>query len=122
MKNSLLALAATTLGLSLSFMAPTVVSAATSAQVITITASSEAMFTPSEITVHAGQPVELKLVGKDGVHGIQSAALGIPATTITPGSTKTVTFTPSKAGTYTLHCTIPCGANHAQMAIVIKVV
>ena len=48
--------------------------------------------------------------------------LGIPATTIMPGSTETVKFTPSKAGTYLLRCTIPCGADHRQMAIGIKVV
>lgn len=79
------------------------------------------MFSPSEISVHAGQPVELKLVGKSGVHGIQSSALGIPATTITPGSTQNVTLTPSKAGTHTLHCTIPCGPDHTKMTIVVKV-
>ncbi|MGC2633676.1 MAG: cupredoxin domain-containing protein [Candidatus Cybelea sp.] len=122
MKNFFLALAAGTLGLSLSLAFPISTSAAPSPQLITITASSDAMFSPSEITVHAGQPVELKFVGKNGVHGIASTALGIPATTIMPGSTQTVTFTPAKAGTYTLHCTIPCGADHGQMAIVVKVV
>lgn len=80
------------------------------------------MFSPSEITVHVGQPVELKLVGKSGVHGIESGALGIPATTITPGSTQSLTFTPLKVGTYTLHCTIPCGPDHSKMMIVVKVV
>ena len=121
MKSLLSALAAT-LGLSLSIAVPVSVSASASPQVVTVTASSEAMFSPSEITVHAGQPVELKLVGKSGVHGIESSALGIPATTITPGSAQTVTFTPSKVGTYTLHCTIPCGADHSKMVIVVKVV
>lgn len=109
------------LGLSL-IAVPISVSAAPTPQVVAITASSDAMFTPSEITVHAGQPVELKLVGKSGVHGIESSALGIPATAITPGSTKTVTFTPTKTGTYTLHCTIPCGADHSQMMIIVKVI
>jgi len=110
------------LGLSLSLAVPILVSAAPSPQVVTITASSDAMFSPSEITVHAGQPVELKLVGKSGVHGIETSTLGISATTITPGSTQTVTFTPSKVGTYTLHCTIPCGADHSKMMIVVKVI
>ena len=80
------------------------------------------MFSPAEITVHAGQPVELKLVGKSGVHGIESSALGIAATTITPGSTQIVTFTPTKVGTYTLHCTIPCGPDHSKMAVIVKVI
>ncbi len=97
-------------------------SAAQQPQVFTITASATTLFTPNAITVHAGQPVELKLVGQSGVHGIASSQLGIPATTITPGSTHTVTFTPTKPGTYTLHCTIPCGPQHADMVIKVKVV
>ncbi|MGP8101694.1 MAG: cupredoxin domain-containing protein [Candidatus Cybelea sp.] len=122
MRSILSALVATTFGLALGIAVPTSASAASSPQVITVTASSSAMFSPSEITVHVGQPVELKIVGQTGVHGIVSSALGIPATTITEGSTQTVKFTPSKAGTYTLNCTIPCGADHSQMVIVIKVV
>ncbi len=122
MKSLLSAVAAATLGFSLSIAFPISVSASLSPQVITITASSDAMFSPSEIAVHAGQPVELKLIGKSGVHGIESSALGIPATTITPGSTQNVTFTPSKVGTYTLHCTIPCGPDHGKMTIVVKVI
>ena len=97
-------------------------SAANAPQVFTINASSTALFTPDQITVHAGEPVELKLVGKDGVHEIASSALGIPSTLITPGTTKTVTFTPAKAGTYTLHCLIPCGPDHDKMIITITVV
>ncbi len=97
-------------------------SAAATPQVVTITASVTSLFSPSEITVHAGQPVELKLVGQNGVHEIASPELGIPTTMITPGSTKTVTFTPKKAGTYTLHCLIPCGPTHDKMTITIKVV
>jgi len=122
MKTLLLALAAPLFAFSLSIAVPIAGSATPSPQTFSVTASSDAMFSPSEITVHAGQPVELKIVGKTGVHGIESSALGIAATTITPGSTKTVTFTPTKAGTYTLHCTIPCGADHSQMVIVVKVI
>ena len=90
-------------------------------QVVTVTASTTTLFAPAEITVHAGQPVELVLVGQIGVHGIQSSDLGIPQTVITPGSTNKVTFTPTKPGTYTVHCTIPCGPNHTNMTLVIKV-
>ncbi len=122
MKRYLSALFAASLGLSLSAALPVAASAAPAPHVITITASATTLFSPSEITVHVGQPVELKIVGQSGVHGIQSSELGIPATTITPGSTQTVTFTPAKAGTYTLHCTIPCGMSHGKMAIVVKVV
>ncbi len=114
---------ATVCALTLLFGASSIPASASDApQVFTINASATTLFTPDQITVHAGQPVELKLVGKDGVHEIASSELGIPSTLITPGSTKTVTFTPAKAGTYTLHCLIPCGPGHTKMAITIKVI
>lgn len=119
MKRFLSALATCALGLSLSIAVPVVASAAT-AQTVTINTTT--VFAPSEITVKAGQPVTLQFTGKSGVHGIESKELGIPATTIMPGSTKSVTFTPQKPGTYTLHCTIPCGPDHAKMTLVVKVV
>lgn len=119
MTRIVLALSALALGFSLSIAAPVAVSAA-SPQTVTITATST--FSPSTITVKAGEPVTLKFVGTSGVHGVESKDLGIPATTITPGSTKTVTFTPQKPGTYTLHCTVMCGPQHGSMAVVVKVV
>lgn len=98
---------------------------ATSADVanapIAITAS-DWKFAPAEITVHVGQPVTLDLTSTAGVHGLRSDELGIPATTIVPGKTERVTFTPKKAGTYVLHCTIPCGPGHAKMTLTIDVV
>jgi cytochrome c oxidase subunit 2 len=122
MKHFLFAIiSASALGLVASIVAPTTSSAATP-QVVTVAASATTLFSPNEITVHVGQPVELRLVGQSGVHGIQSGELGIPNTTITPGNVATVTFTPTKIGTYTVHCTIPCGMDHAKMTLVIKVV
>jgi len=79
-------------------------------------------FAPAEITVHVGQPVTLDLVSTEGVHGIKSDDLGIAATMIVPGKTKSVTFTPTKVGTYLLHCTIPCGSGHMKMTLAIHVV
>jgi cytochrome c oxidase subunit 2 len=120
MKRLISALSATALCASLIFVATSVAAQAADPQTITITATTA--FSPSQITVHAGQPVTLTFKGTSGVHGVESKDLGIPATMITPGSTKSVTFTPQKAGEYTLHCTIVCGPKHADMAIVIKVV
>jgi cytochrome c oxidase subunit 2 len=88
---------------------------------ITITASNW-KFAPAEVTVHVGQPVTLDLTSTEGVHGLQSDDIGLPATTIVPGRTQSVTFTPKKTGTYVLHCTIPCGPGHAKMALVVHVV
>ena len=78
-------------------------------------------FSQAVVVAHVGQPTTLVLTSKEGVHGIQSDELGIPQTMLIPGKTATVTFTPKKAGTYVMHCAVPCGAGHAQMAFTIQV-
>ena len=95
--------------------------AAAGTQSITVTASNW-KFAPAEITVHVNQPVALKLSSSEGVHGFASLELGINNTILAPGSTKTVTFTPTKVGTYTIHCTMMCGQGHADMTFIVKVV
>ena len=79
-------------------------------------------FTPSTIQLHVGQTTTLRLTSSEGVHGLQSAELGIPLTTITQGAFKTVDVTPKTAGKYVLHCAIMCGAGHANMALTVNVV
>lgn len=79
-------------------------------------------FTPSTIELHVGQQTTLRLTSSEGVHGLASSDLGIPQTTITPGTWQTVVVTPTKAGTYVLHCTIVCGAGHPNMALTVHVV
>src|SRR5690349_14155112 len=78
-------------------------------------------FTPQTITLHVGETTQLRLTSSEGVHGIESADLGIPKTTIMPGKFTTVDVTPKKAGTYTIHCSIVCGAGHADMVLTVKV-
>jgi cytochrome c oxidase subunit II len=78
-------------------------------------------FTPGTITIPAGEPTTLRLTSSEGVHGIASKDLNIPDTTIVPNKFVTVTFTPSKAGTYVVHCSVVCGAGHPNMALTIKV-
>ncbi len=87
---------------------------------ITITASNWA-FDPAKVIVHAGQLTTFRVTSKEGVHGLGSDALGLPATTIMPGKMTALTFTPKKAGTYKLSCTIVCGAGHAEMAMTVIV-
>lgn len=78
-------------------------------------------FTPDTITIPANEDTTLRLTSSEGVHGISSADLGIPDTTIMPNKFVSVTFTPKKAGTYVLHCSIVCGAGHPNMALTVKV-
>lgn len=78
-------------------------------------------FTPQTITLHVGETTQLRLTASEGVHGIESSELGIPKTTIMPGKFTTVTVTPKKAGTYQVHCSVICGAGHADMVLTVKV-
>ena len=79
-------------------------------------------FTPSTIQLHVGQTTTLRLSSTQGVHGIESADLGIAQTTIQPGSVKSIEVTPKKTGQYVLHCAVFCGAGHANMTLTINVV
>jgi cytochrome c oxidase subunit 2 len=78
-------------------------------------------FTPSTVTVDAGQSTTLRLTSTSGTHGIASDELGIPATMISPGKFVEVSFTPRTAGTYAVHCSIFCGAGHADMVLTVIV-
>lgn len=78
-------------------------------------------FTPATIELHVGETTTLRLTSSEGVHGIKSDELGIAQTTITPGSFTKVDVTPSKAGKYVIHCSIMCGAGHADMALTVNV-
>ena len=78
-------------------------------------------FTPNAITVPLGEPTTLRLTSSEGVHGIKSDELGIRDTTIVPNKFVDVTFTPAKAGTYAVRCSVLCGAGHPNMILTIKV-
>ncbi|MGC1381579.1 MAG: cupredoxin domain-containing protein [Candidatus Baltobacteraceae bacterium] len=79
-------------------------------------------FTPNTIELHVGETTTLRLTSSEGVHGLQSDDLGIPMTTIMPGSFVSVNVTPKKAGKYLLHCAVMCGAGHADMVLTVNVV
>ncbi len=93
---------------------------AIAADPISITAS-DGKFTPGAITLKVGVPVVLRLSSTEGVHGVQSDALGISQTLIFPGKETDVTVTPKKPGTYVLHCTVPCGSGHENMTLTVTV-
>lgn len=79
-------------------------------------------FTPNAIQLHVGQTTTLHLTSTQGVHGLESADLGIPQTAIMPGAFKSVAVTPKKPGKYVLHCAIMCGAGHPNMTLTVDVV
>jgi cytochrome c oxidase subunit 2 len=73
-------------------------------------------FTPSEVRVRAGVPLEITLSSEDTDHGFQ-----IPDTKIDVRipkrnrGTVTVTFVGEKPGRYTFQCSHVCGAGHSFM-------
>ena len=78
-------------------------------------------FTPATITVPVGQATTLHLTSTSGIHGIKSDELGIPNTTISTNTSVDVTFTPTKAGVYQVHCSVFCGPGHANQYLTIVV-
>lgn len=73
-------------------------------------------FTPSEVRVRTGVPLEITLSSEDTDHGFQ-----IPGTEINVRIPKrnrgtiTVTFVGEKPGRYTFQCSHVCGAGHSFM-------
>jgi cytochrome c oxidase subunit 2 len=78
-------------------------------------------FTPDEIKVKKGVPVDLELTTLDRLHGFNVPGLGLRAE-IVPGQTTHVKFTPDKTGRFLFHCDIFCGEGHEDMdaAIIVE--
>jgi cytochrome c oxidase subunit 2 len=62
--------------------------------------------------VKKGVPVKLTLEMKDGNHGAKLADFNIDLNKDKP----TATFTPEKAGTFLIKCSVPCGTGHMTMS------
>jgi len=71
-------------------------------------------YTPDEIKVKKGVPVDLALTTKDRLHGFHVPELGLRAQ-IMPGETTHVKFTPDKVGSFIMECDIFCGEGHESM-------
>lgn len=80
-------------------------------------------YTPGDITVKAGQPVELTVYGLGKkAHPIAIKELGVNINeTARPAdgvpSVTTVQFTPAKAGKYMWNCTLPCDGDNNDWAM-----
>ena len=98
------------------------ISVVAAADAPTSVVASMGSFAPNAIDLHVGETTTLHITSSEGVHYLKSAELGIPLTTIAPGSVTTVAITPTKAGTYVLHCAMFCGPGHSDMTITVTVV
>lgn len=91
---------------------------ASAAKAITVTGT-EYAFTPATITVKSGQPVTVTFKNNGTYpHNFTIAELGVHSETIQPGQQTTVTFTPTKVGSYTYECTVPGHADRGMKGTV----
>ncbi|MFL6707578.1 MAG: cupredoxin domain-containing protein [Massilia sp.] len=71
-------------------------------------------YTPREITLKAGQAVELELTALDFVHGFNVPDLKLRAD-LSPGQVTRLSFTPAAPGTIDFLCDNFCGTGHEEM-------
>ena len=71
-------------------------------------------YSPSELTVNAGDTITLQLVSNDVVHGLYVDGYDV-SVEADPGQTATLTFTANKPGSFRFRCNITCGAMHPFM-------
>jgi cytochrome c oxidase subunit II len=80
---------------------------------VTITAKNFS-FSPAVVRLKKGEPVVFHLRAAQGVHGLDAPEVGIHRMVLT-AKEQIVRATPSRAGTFVVHCTIVCGTGHARM-------
>jgi cytochrome c oxidase subunit 2 len=71
-------------------------------------------YTPSRVTVNRGDAITLELVSYDVVHGVHVEDYDVELKA-DPGQTARTTFVADRAGTFTLRCSVTCGALHPFM-------
>jgi cytochrome c oxidase subunit II len=81
-------------------------------QEVNLIASAETFkYDKSDYRVKKGVPVKLTLEMKDGNHGAKLADFNVNLNADNP----TATFTPDKAGTFLIKCSVICGSGHMTM-------
>ena len=83
-------------------------------QVIEVTTSSF-KFNPTQIRVKVNQPVTIKLNNTQGIHNFAIDEFNVKTKVVNGVGTDTVTFTPTKKGTFEYYCSV---GNHRQMGMV----
>ena len=78
-------------------------------------------FAPDTITLKKGEPVTLVLRSTDVPHGLRFREIGLELKAPKGGEGE-VQFTPDRAGDFTGHCSVFCGAGHGRMTLILHVV
>jgi mono/diheme cytochrome c family protein/plastocyanin len=76
---------------------------------------------PDALQAEVGQPLHLKLISDDVVHGFAVGQMDMESVDILPGKVTDITLTFDKPGIYTFYCTRWCGLNHWRMRGTIEV-
>ena len=73
-----------------------------------------AQWSMTEIRVHEGDLVRLRITSGDVIHGFEIDGLGIEVDEVYPGKFVTVEFTADKLGTFEFVCTVRCYEDKAE--------
>ncbi|MCX5709142.1 MAG: cupredoxin domain-containing protein [Candidatus Omnitrophica bacterium] len=71
-------------------------------------------FNPDPVIVKKGEKVRLVVTSADVEHGLSITEFNV-AVVIPALKTVTVEFTPDKAGTFRIFCSVYCGSGHSMM-------
>jgi cytochrome c oxidase subunit 2 len=108
------------LAITVLFTTTTISPAATSQRRVEVTAKRYA-FEPADITIKAGESVDLVLTSTDVPHGVRFRELSVDLNAA-KGKPAEVKFTPHETGTFIGHCSVFCGSGHGKMTLTIHVV
>ncbi|HKZ54209.1 MAG TPA: c-type cytochrome [Anaerolineales bacterium] len=78
-------------------------------------------WTPGDFTAAAGQPIHLRLISDDVMHGFAIGQSDLPALDLPPGQVVETTITFDHPGKYVYYCTRWCGPDHWRMRGTIEV-
>ena len=78
-------------------------------------------WTPENLTVAVGEPLQLQLTSDDVTHSFAVGLLDQPAVDVMPGEITNLSLVFDKPGKYTFYCTRWCSGNHWRMRGTIEV-
>lgn len=97
---------------------PTVVATEAAARPFTVTGANFS-FTPNTITAKKGEKVTITFKSIGGFHNFALDELNVKTQVLGTGKEETVTFTPTKTGTFEFYCSV---GNHRAMGMVGKLI